>query len=290
MTSDSLNTDHDLSEQVSGQRPRISRYEDSYDPNAENDPDLASVRADWKYGGNPRSETEMSLSPFGMVWPGVVLASACCPIVIAGVMLIYGLFYLGLPWLEFGLVLSFLVIGFFVGMISGVIMSIPAFVLTQFLYWSFNGILSTRGATVIFGGMTGFLCVFLGIFISDQGIPADPDWQTIIATFLVVLVSVAMGYVGAYWAGFLGRYDDFPFFEPILNVEKQITIGFLFRLTLMVAVLAVIFKAAGLYIGITWLAYLLVQLFLLLFDHWITRWLSRRARAKYRRALISGRR
>ena len=48
------------------------------------------------------------------------------------------------------------------------------------------------------------------------------------------------------------------------------------KLTVIVAVLVVVLKAAGmagLHVGFAWFAYLLIQTLLLICDHWITHWL-----------------
>ena len=172
-----------------------------------------------------------------------------------------------------------LMICFAVGLIYGIIMSIPAFFPTQLLRWILKGIVSDRGVSGIYGGMTGFLCVSGGGLFVATGMPSMQNWQMWLPLVLAMLLAVVMGYVGAILVGYRKRDDGFPFYEPIFSFEKQISIGYMMKLTFIVAAVVAILKAAGvagLYIGITWAVYLLTQTLLLVCDHWITRWLSAR--------------
>ena len=100
------------------------------------------------------------------------------------------------------------------------------------------------------------------------------EWLPVI---FFAVAAIGMGHAGAILAGYRKRHDGFPFFEPIFSSQKQLTIRFLFKVTLIVAVLAAVFKATGPIaqnVALTWMAYLLFQTLLLVCDHWITRWLA----------------
>ena len=180
-----------------------------------------------------------------------------------------------------GGLISFVVIGFGAGIMYGVIMSLPAYLLTRLFHWSLRGIVSDRSASVIFGGMTGFLLSTGGGLFFALGAFSLKGWELtfyIVLLFSVMLLAVAMGYLGALWAGYRKRDDGFPFFEPIISVERKFTIGFMMKLTAVVAVLAIVCKAigmVGLYVGLAWVAYIAVQMFLLFCDHCATSLLKR---------------
>ena len=181
----------------------------------------------------------------------------------------------------------FVLVSLMIGTIYGVIMSAPAYLLTQLLRWSLKGIVSDRGAAGIFGGMTGFLCTSGGgLFFAY--LPFYGEIWDLLPLFLISILAIAMGHVGAICAGYRRRVTGFPFFVPIFSFKKQITISYLMKLTLILAVLAALFKAAGtagVNIGIAWSTYLLVQTLLLICDHWITRRLSRRREICRRREI-----
>ena len=163
------------------------------------------------------------------------------------------------------------------GLIYGIIMTIPAYGLTQLLRWRLKGVISDRGVSGIFGGMTGFLCISGGGLYLVSLMNYFDIWDLLVYSS-AILLAVVVGYLGAILAGYRRRNEGFPFFEPIFLVKKQITISSLMKLTLIVAVLVVVFKATGiisLYIGGLWLAYLLVQTLLLVVDNWIMRWLRK---------------
>ena len=285
MTSDSLNTDLDINDQVPDPLPRPHRYAIvEPDGNADSLP-MPDPPADRKYRDNFESKFENSLTPLGMVWPGIVFSLGCLPVVIGIVTATYLVFFSGFQQFPannlataFASAFAFAFFGFFVAIILAIVLSVPAFLLTQLLCWGFSGNISTRGAVGIFGGMTGFLCIFVVSFFNGNGIPGDLEVQELVFGCLILAGAAAVGHFGAFWAGFLGRFDGFPFFEPVIYLKKRVTIRFFFRLTVLVAALAIIFKQAGLYIAILWSVYLLVQLLLLVCDHWFTRllgWSSR---------------
>ena len=154
-------------------------------------------------------------------------------------------------------------------------MSIPAFGLTQFVRWSLKGIISERGVSGIYGGMTGFLCSSGGGLFFANWLPEMRSWEEWLAVVLASILAIVMGHCGAIWMGYRRRQEAFPFFEPIFAGEKQLTIGYLMKLTFVVALFAGAFKAAGpagFYIGIAWLVYFFTQALLLACDHWITLW------------------
>ena len=270
MTSNLPNTDSDTDKPVPDPRPASKR------------------RVAWEHKGNAVADTrslpELELAPLDLVWSGIVLAAAFYPIVLGGFLLVFLLFAYGFKDLSFDVFVS----GFsvfacsvFVGLIYGIIVSIPAFFLTQLLRWSLQGVISDRGMSGIYGGMTGFLCTCGSGLLSAiaTGLPSSGNWYEWLPFALMSVLAIVMGHFGAIWTGYRKRHVGFPFFEPIFSFDKQITISYLMKLTFIVAGLTVAFKAAGtagLYIGIAWLTYLFVQTFLLVCDHWITLWLSRR--------------
>ena len=176
---------------------------------------------------------------------------------------------------DVGGIIQFLFLSVTFGAIYGVVMSIPAFFLTQLLRVSLKGMISGRAASGIFGGMTGFLCSSGGGWFFSFGMISLQDWQM----YFPILLAVVMGHAGAIWFGYLRRNEGFPFFDSLFSFEKQITIGYLMKLTAIVAALSLVFKAvgsAGISIGIGWLVYLLLQTLLLVCDSRITRLLSER--------------
>jgi len=236
----------------------------------------------------PDTEGKLGFPPLplvrlGTAWFGILLAAACFPIVVAAIATIFS-------WLVYGqggpsgneipMVLFLLLLSFTIGLAYGAFMSIPAYLLTQVLNWSLKGFVSERGMNGIFGGLTGFLCVSYGGFILAYGMPPFQNLGEWLLFAFFPITAIGMGHAGAILAGYRRRYHGFPFFEPVFSFEKQFSISYLMKLTLIVAVLAAIFKAAGpvaMNVGFTWLAYLLVQTLLLVGDHWIVRWLSRRS-------------
>ena len=242
------------------------------------------TRVAWEHDEGVESEPELefNLGPLDMVWFGVVLAAAFYPTVIGALVLLFSTLAFGFAGVSLDAILMaavFVMFSFVVGLIYGALMSIPAFFLTQLLRWSFKGIISERGICGAYGGMTGFLCTSGGGLFITNGMPPLQDWEQWTTAILVSLLAVVMGYAGAVWFGYRKRNKGFPFFEPIFSFEKQITIGYLMKLTFIVAALCVGLKSAGMagfYIGFAWSLYLLAQTLLLVCDHWLTRWLKGR--------------
>ena len=242
-------------------------------------PDIADPQSELIQ--NAFREITLDPKPLVNVWSGIVLAATCYPVVLVGlVSAVYTVSGSGPSSLSYlGVLLLFALASQIIGLLYGIFMSGPAFVLAQVLRWSLKGIISGRGASGIFGGMTGFLCVSGGGLFYTSGMPPLHAWQAWGPVFLTSLLAVVMGYVGAIWMGYRKQTVGFPFFEPIFSFEKQITIAYLMKLTFVVAAISVVFKAAGpagLGIGIAWLVYLPVQTLLLVCDHWFTLWLSHR--------------
>jgi len=220
----------------------------------------------------------------GIVWFGIAISAGCYPLVIGAILFVWSIVAFGLNGSALELIgglICFVVIGFGAGMMYGVIMALPAYLLTRLLRWSSGGVISDRGASGIFGGMTGFLYSTGGSLPFMQPVPRLKGWELqvfILLLFSSTLLAIVMGYLGAIWAGYRNRDDGFPFFEPIISVERKFTIGFMMKLTAVVAVLAIVCKAigtVGLYVGIAWVAYFVVQAFLLFCDHCATSLLKR---------------
>ena len=278
MISDSSNTDPDnaghdnashdnvareVTEQVVGPRPKPAR------------------RVAWEYDGDPKTKVKLAPTALGLVWSGIVLAAACYPIVVGTGLTVWLTLLFGLVPVSLEGILSlafFLFIGFVVGLIYGIIMSVPAYFLTQSLSWSLQGVISERGASGIYGGMTGFLCVSGGGLFFVDAVPYLGGWNEWLPQLLVLMLAVVMGHSGAILVGYRKRKAGFPFFMPIFSFEKQVTISYLMKLTFLIAAVSVILKAAGpagLCIGIAWLLYAITQALLLGCDHWLTRRLNR---------------
>ena len=257
MRSDSSNTDRAMAEPLPTLRARSKR------------------RKAWGVDGEP----ELTQGPLGIVWPGILFAAGYYPIVIGGCMMVSWAWKDGLRGLAVDgaiAIFGIFLLSFVLGVIYALIMTIPAFYLTQGLRWSLQGIVSGRGASGIYGGMTGFLCTSGGGLFLIGGVPPLRNWTP---SILAMLLAVVMGYVGAIWIGYQKRTEGYPFFEPIFSNKKQIAISFLLKLTFVIALVSVVLKAAGaagFYIGTAWLVYLLTQTLLLVCDFWITRWLRSR--------------
>ena len=232
----------------------------------------------WEYDWKTESVRQMPRTPMAIAWYGILLAAGCYPIVVGlGVAVVEG-FNLGFsrnPNAVFEVLVS-LVFSFMAGAVYGMIMTIPAYMLLKLFSWVLGDVISGRGASGVFGGLTGFLASTGGglVFVDVVVFSGDSFFGlTYWACF--ALLAIVMGYAGAIWAGYRNRNHGFPFFEPLFAVEQQFTILFLMKLTTIIAVLAMICKAAGesgLYIGMAWVAYCVVQMLLLLCDHWLRYW------------------
>ena len=245
-------------------------------------PPVASRRAAWEYQGDVDWQPFSVQVPLDIVWSGIVIAAACYPLVVGAIILVAMGWPFGFEGFSFDVAATILwvsLVCFVIGLFYGILMTVPAYFATQFIRWILKGVISERGVSGIYGGMTGFLCVSGGGFFIASEMYAMRTLDTWLPMVFALLLAVVMGYVGAIWAGYRKQKAGFPFFEPIFSFDKQITIGYLMKLTFLVAALSVAFKAAGplgLSIGISWLVYLLVQTLLLVCDHWLTGWLSRR--------------
>ena len=223
-------------------------------------------------------------TPFGFAWYGILIAAFCYPIVL-GIVTACLLFADSTADPLLSIMMFAMLIGSpFAALVYGVLMSIPAFCLTWLLSWGSKGIVSERGASGIFGGLTGFLCVFYGGFFEVEKMQSLQSLESWFFFAGPPLLGVIMGHAGAVAVGYLKRNDGFPFFEPMFCFKKQFTIGYMLILTLIVAVLVIAFKAVGadgVNVGIAWSAYLLVQTLLLVCDYLITRWLRPRCGIKH---------
>ena len=204
MTSDVPNADSDLPEQSSDPQPRSNQHSASWQV-AEVD-DFATSKA------------------LGFAWIGILLAAAFYPIVFAGFLTIWLTFLYGFEPLsvnDLGEIVGFLMLSLVIGTIYGFIMSIPAFLLTQLVSWSLKGIVSNRGVSGIYGGMTGFLCTSGGGLLFGNAAPAMPGLSFFIRWALACLLAVVMGYVGAIMAGYLFRNSGFSVFRAGLPLKNR---------------------------------------------------------------------
>jgi len=230
----------------------------------------------WEYDWRTESVRQMPRTPMAISWYGIVLAMGCYPIVIAVIVVVALIFIHGIsfqPEMIVGAIV-FVVVGFPVGAILGAIMAVPAYLLLQVVGWVSGGAISSRGASGVFGGLTGFLCsTGSGLFI----IYSWGSLTELIVTVVASLLAIVMGYFGAIGVGYRYRSEGYPFFESLFAVNKQFSIWSMLKLTTLVAVLSVICKAAGpvgFSLGIAWAAYTVVQVLLLLGDHWFGCWMG----------------
>ena len=230
----------------------------------------SSVRFDWKID----DATQMTIS-----WCGIVIAAGSYPIVMGAFFFGFLFFTDGIP-LNSEMIFSvffYVVIGSLLGAIYGMVMSIPAYLLLQVFGWIAGGAITERGASGVFGGLTGFLAstsVSLFIF-GHEWIMFPVEVITFMGT--TVPLAIAMGYLGAIGAGYRYRFDGYPFYDSPFAMNKQFSIWSMLKLTVLVAVSTVIFKAVGplgLSLGIALAGYGVLQLFLLLCDHWCGCWMG----------------
>ena len=217
-------------------------------------------------------------------WFGIVFAAGLFPLAVFGITFVCVLFSEGLRFQldVFGDVIPGTLLLFVIGIFYGIVMTIPAYVLLKLFDWVSGGVISERGASGVYGGLVGFLCTTGGglFFASHQG--GQFNRSAVYFGVLVPLLAIVMGYVGAVWAGYRSRHVDFPYFEPLVVFEQQFSIAYLMKLTVFVAVLAVICKAvgsAGFVIGLYWVFCCVVQSCLLLCDYWIQQWVGKREMA-----------
>ena len=240
----------------------------------------SSLQPIWEYDWKTESVRRMPRAPLLIAWYGIVFAAGCYPIVLSILVFAYWRPDLGFStYAEMIIaVLCGLVIWFSLAMIYGIVMSIPAYLMLKFFGWILKAPVSSRAASGIYGGLTGFMCLTGGgLFLAITELPSGDDLEGLYFLIFTVVLAVVVGHLGAVWAGYRYRNQGFPFFDSIIPTNQKITIGFLMKLTAVVAVAATMCKAiglAGLYVGIIWMAYFAVQLILLYCDHLFTRWLG----------------
>ncbi len=245
----------------------------------------SSLQPIWEYDWKTETVRRTPQKPLTVAWYGIVFAVGCYPIVLSILMFAYWWPATGFSIFPIDpeviiAVPCCLVIGFSVAMIYGVVMSIPAYLLLRLVNWIFRGPISSRAASGIFGGLTGFFCLTGGgLSFVIAGESLHGDLEELYFLLFTAILAVVVGHLGAVWAGYRNRNRGFPFFDPLVSADQKITIKFLMKITTIVAVVVVICKAigpAGLYVGVAWLAYLVVQIVLLYCDHLVTLWLGRR--------------
>ena len=240
----------------------------------------SSLRPIWEYDWKTESVRRMPRAPLLIAWYGIVFAAGCYPIVLSILVFAYWRPDLGFStYAEMIIAVPCgLVIWFSLAMIYGIVMSIPAYLMLKFFGWILKAPVSSRAASGIYGGLTGFMCLTGGgLFLAITELPSGDDLEGLYFLIFTVVLAVVVGHLGAVWAGYRYRNQGFPFFDSIIPTNQKITIGFLMKLTAVVAVAATMCKAiglAGLYVGIIWMAYFAVQLILLYCDHLFTRWLG----------------
>ena len=202
----------------------------------------------------------------------------CYPIVMGAIAVAFGIFTHGMIPLSTEMIVGailYVVIGFPVGVICGMAVTIPAYLFLQVIGWISGGTISVRGASGIFGGLTGFLFSTGGglFFIS----PWMASMQVLIFMGTASLLAIVMGYCGAIWAGYRYRFDGYPFYNSLFVVDQNFSIWSMLKLTTWIAVLTVFFKATepvGLSLGIAWAVYGVLQVLLVLGDHWFGCWMG----------------
>jgi len=228
-----------------------------------------SLKPIWEHDWKTESLRQLPRTSMAISWHGIVLAAGCYPIVLGTGLAAFSFFNHGVQFdleMFFGAVFYGL-FSFVVSATCGMIMTIPAYLLLLAIGWMSGGAISGRGASGIFGGLTGFL-VSTGGGLFIVGLPTQ-NWEVITFMGTAVLLAIVMGYLGAIWAGYRYRHDGFPFYDSLLATDKQFSIWFLLKLTTFVAVFSVICKAAGpvgINLGIAWAIYGVIQTLLVLCD------------------------
>ena len=235
----------------------------------------AGLKPIWEYDWKTESVRQMPRTPMVISWYGIVLALGCYPIVMGACMVALAMFTHGVSFNPemIGAAAFYVVIGFPVGAICGIVMTIPAYLLLQVIGWISGGTISCRGASGVFGGLTGFLVsAGGGLFFINPWMNAI---QVLVFMGTASLLAIVMGYFGAIWAGYRYRLDGYPFYDSLFAVDKQFSIWSMLKLTTLIAVVTVILKAVGplgLNLGIAWAVYGVLQVLLLLGDHWFGCW------------------
>jgi hypothetical protein len=252
--------------------------EDATEPISDSDPQRKR-RQRWEFDWESESVREIRPTPLGTASRGIVLAAGCYPIAQGFFIIVWESLsnkFTGFHPEMLGLLAIQIVLMFLTGMMYGFFILFPAYLLTELIGWSLGDIISSRGACGVYGGLTGFLCVTGGGTFFPNRLPTPLDSELLVFLLLASLLAVVMGHIGAIWWGYRKRNDGFPFFDPIISVDHKITIGVLMKLTFVVAILAMIFKAVGekgLFVAIAWIVYFCAQGLLLVCDRWVTCWL-----------------
>ena len=238
----------------------------------------SNLKPIWEYDWKTESVRQMPRTPMAISWYGIVLAMGCYPIVMGAFVIAFAIFTNGMIPLNAAMILGailYVVISFPVGAICGMVMTIPAYLLLQVIGWISGGTISGRGASGFFGGLTGFL------FSTGGGLffiyPWVDNMQVLVIMEVGSLLAIVMGYFGAIGVGYRYRFDGYPFFDSLFAVDRNFSIWSLLKLTTLVAVLTVVLKALGplgLSLGIAWAVYGVVQVLLLLGDHWYGCWMG----------------
>ena len=137
--------------------------------------------------------------------PGVLLAIVCYLIMVEVVFLVWSPLLPGFARSSsdlFARLLFSSVIVLVGGLIYGIIVSLLALLLKKFLCRILIGILSDRGASGIYGGLTGFLCVSGGGLYYCGGIGFSGKWFPLVV--FGSLLAITMGHGGAILAGYCG--------------------------------------------------------------------------------------
>ena len=238
----------------------------------------SNLKPIWEYDWKTESVRQMPRTPMAISWYGIVLAMGCYPIVMGAFVIAFAIFTNGMIPLNAAMILGailYVVISFPVGAICGMVMTIPAYLLLQVIGWISGGTISGRGASGVFGGLTGFL------FSTGGGLffiyPWVDNMQVLVIMEVGSLLAIVMGYFGAIGVGYRYRFDGYPFFDSLFAVDRNFSIWSLLKLTTLVAVLTVVLKALGplgLSLGIAWAVYGVLQVLLLLGDHWYGCWMG----------------
>ena len=238
----------------------------------------SNLKPIWEYDWKTESVRQMPRTPMAISWYGIVLAMGCYPIVMGAFVIAFAIFTNGMIPLNAAMILGailYVVISFPVGAICGMVMTIPAYLLLQVIGWISGGTISGRGASGVFGGLTGFL------FSTGGGLffiyPWVDNMQVLVIMEVGSLLAIVMGYFGAIGVGYRYRFDGYPFFDSLFAVDRNFSIWSLLKLTTLVAVLTVVLKALGplgLSLGIAWAVYGVLQVLLVLSDHWFGCWMG----------------
>ena len=238
----------------------------------------ANLKPIWEYDWKTESTRQFPRTPMAISWYGIVLAMGCYPIVMGALIVAIAIFTHGFASLSPEMILGailYVVIGFPGGAICGMVMTIPAYLLLQVIGWISGGSISVRGASGVFGGLTGFLCSTGG------GLFFIGPWMDYMQVLIIMgtgsLLAIVMGYFGAIGVGYRYRFDGYPFCDSLFVVDQHFSIWSMLKLTTWIVVLTVTLKAAGLvglHLGIAWAVYGVLQVLLVLGDHWFGCWMG----------------